>query len=76
MHPTERVPKLVTDHFSIPAWIPTRIRQDHHVLIGAGFYVAKPSFCNHAAEAFHVLCVGELDRDLNRTTERYRRALS
>ena len=60
------MPDLMTHHFGIPPRIRARIRQDHNLLIGAGFDAVKASVGYHAAKAFHVLGVCELDRDLNR----------
>ena len=70
------MPDLMTHHFSVPARIRARIRQDHNLLIGAGFDAVKASVGYHAAKAFHVLGVCELDRDLNRPTEHAGRHLS
>ena len=71
-----RMPDLMAHDFSVPPRIRARIRQDHNLLIGAGFDAVKASFCYHAAKAFHVLGVCELDRDLNRAAKGTRRHLS
>lgn len=70
------MPDLMTHHFSVSAGIIARVRQDHHLLVGAGFDAVKASVGYHAAKAFHVLGVCELDRDLNRAAISYRRTLS
>ena len=57
MHPTPGVRGLVTDDLGVSAGIIARVRQDHHLLVGAGFDAVKASVGYHAAKAFHVLGV-------------------